>query len=426
MPQRKPSYRITDSTVQISSWTLEVVELNPPRSQEPRIEEVLGIIRELLAHDRVILLPQAMDRYGAPSNSVYDGKSLVNSIGDCAAVSLTQLTSGSPGTDLHPILVGTKEAVQIVCSYAERLPPQRLIYESLPLRTYYWNFSPLWQEKPDEEQINLMTRIRYGGVPWQAKHREAVKDLLTQIEGDAQLLVIFEIGRILGRMHSLNFLHGDAHLGNWGIDMQGQVLVNDVQGPALYCPPTPAQCATDILPLLNDISYDGWQAFKLAYLNFWRGGRRVIDLIEVGDTVGWGEALMMSDYPLAVQRLDLQIGQPDEGNEPKLRIMWLANRAQALSMIAEYNKALKDCSAAIDLSRVEDRGLAPALMYLQAHIHVKANDPEAAVKVLISTLRCDDITDRSRGLVVELLDQLNDGDQGIGQELQHSIVLRFD
>jgi hypothetical protein len=412
----RPRCRVTALTLDLGAVSVEVSRIDPPRLLKADFNALIDDIRQLISQSKVLLLPCVIDRFGAPRREPRFswGESLVESVRECAAVSMAELTdtdqpdkmysyAALTGVSPYPVLLGSKEAIRLICSYAERIPEPGAIHESRPLRTHYQNFSKLWTVSEDEK----------------------IDDLIRKIEQSGWLGIVFQIGKLMGRLHSESILHGDAHLGNFPITDEGQVVINDPRGPVLYCPPTPAQAANDLMPLLGDFKPVDWQTFKLAYSYQWpAGARRVIDFIELGDSVGWGEAIALRNFQRAIQLLNVALEELDS-EESVPRIMLLANRAQVYSHLDQHAEARADCDTVAALARQYKPAAMPLLTYFQAFVLARGGDRAGAISMLqglIDSHQTDATLSRLAGELHEAL--IKDGKR-LPELMSHSLSLRL-
>ncbi|MGW5747044.1 hypothetical protein [Amycolatopsis sp. NPDC003861] len=262
-------------------------------------------VRELVERGEIVLLREEIPRERTLDQWPRD---VVESIGECAAVPLSSLTG--EGGPRYPLVVGRRESIRFLCSYAESVP---VPCEAQPVVTDYREFRHLWVTEAQP------------------------------LEPDG-----FAIGTTLAKMHSRNVLHGDAHRGNWLFDRDGTALVHDPRPVFLHCRPSAEQCATDIRPLLPALEPDGWQSFRLGYRAEWPEEGRVIDLIQLSDRTGWAAAFRTSEFAAAAELMARQLETEDT---PIVRVMLLANRAMALSRTERHDEALQECLAALRLAR---------------------------------------------------------------------------
>ncbi|MEU8633182.1 hypothetical protein AB0C38_13500 [Amycolatopsis sp. NPDC048633] len=304
----------------------------------------LSAVRELVERGEIVLLRDEIPRAGSPDQWPRD---VAESIGECAVVPLSCLTGA--GGPRYPLLVGRRESIRYLCSYADHVPPRPFPCEAQPVVADYREFRHLWVTVPQEPALDP--------------------------DG-------FAIGTTLAQLHSRNVLHGDAHRGNWLFDRDGTALVHDPRPVFLHCRPSAEQCATDIRPLLPALTPGGWQGFRLGYRRAWPEEGRVIDLIQLGDRTGWAAAFRVGDFARAVE---LTARQLDAEDTPIVRVMLLANRAMALSRAESHDEALQDCFAALKLAKrrcphvVNGLGLALAVVLSGQGLRDEAVDVLRAV-----------------------------------------------
>ena len=270
----------------------------------------LPAVRELVERGEIVLLRDEMPRVGSLDQWPRD---VAESVGECAVVPLSCLTGA--GGPRYPLVVGGRESIRFLCSYADRVPPPPFPCAAQPVVTDYREFRHLWVE--------------------------GLKDATLDQDG-------FAIGTTLAQLHSRNVLHGDAHRGNWLFDRDGTALVHDPRPVFLHCRPSAEQCATDIRPLLPALTPGGWQSFRLGYRSAWPEEGRVLDLIQLGDRSGWAAAFRTGDFAGAVE---LTARQLDTEDTPIVRVMLLANRAMASSRTGRHDAAWRDCLAALKLAK---------------------------------------------------------------------------
>ncbi|WP_146073744.1 tetratricopeptide repeat protein [Amycolatopsis sp. CA-126428] len=265
----------------------------------------LPAVRELVERGEIVLLREEIP---APGSLDQWPRDVAESIGECAVVPLSSLTGA--GGPRYPLVVGRRESIRFLCSYAESVP---VPCEAQPVVTDYREFRHLW----------------LGGSP--------------AVDPDG-----FAIGITLAGLHARNVLHGDAHRGNWLFDRDGTALVHDPRPVFLHTRPSAEQCATDIRPLLPGLTPDGWQSFRLGYRRAWPEEGRVIDLIQLSDRTGWAAAFRTGEFARAGELAARQLTTEDTSI---VRVMLLANRAMALSRTERHDEALQECLAALKLAK---------------------------------------------------------------------------
>jgi hypothetical protein len=297
--------------------------------------------RELVGHGEIVLIRtpsdshQHVDELGWPRN-------IAESIGDCALVPLAYLN----GTDFqrYPLVVGPKEAIRFLSTSGDRLPPEPFPYETARLRTHYREFRNLWLT------------------------REALEPYF----------FVFQIGELLAQMHSKKILHGDAHIDNWGV-IDGTVVIGDNDCLFLHCPPSPAQCATDIYPLLPTLQPQHWLNFRLGYLNAWPQGQPVIDQIQLSDRTGWAMAFRTKQFATSIQLINHQLRSE---SDPVLRVMLLANLALATSCSGKPDEAMHVFLDCAQLAKFHCSYAARGLAFLLGVLHLHQGDRSTAVAIL--------------------------------------------
>jgi hypothetical protein len=268
-------------------------------------------VRGLVARGDIVLLRAEIPE---PTGSRWP-HDLAESIAECAIVPLSQLVGS--GERRYPLLAARPEQIRFLCSYAERKPEPPFPYESRPVATDYREFRHLWVNDGKKAELD--------------------------IDG-------LQIGRAMAALHAKNMLHGDAHRGNWLFDDSLNALIHDPDPSFLHCPPTPEQCATDIRPLLPDLTPGGWLSFRHGYRATWPGEGRVIDLIQLGDLTGWAAAFRERNYERVVELIGRELAGRGGGGAAAAEIMLLANRAMAFSRLKRAGPAWQDYRAAVELA----------------------------------------------------------------------------
>lgn len=316
-------------TLELGSTSVEVAEYSGTD---------LLAVRALVAHGELVLMREAVCAEHVDNRP----QDIAESVSECAAVPLSCLTG--VGGPRWPLLVGRREAIRFLCSYAERVPPEPFPCEANPVITNYREFKDLWTLA-----ATVTSPSRVG----------------------------IQIGQRMGEMHSMNVLHGDAHWGNWLFDDSGTALIYDARPVFLHCRPTPEQCATDIRPLLRGLHPAHWLGFRLGYRAAWPEQERVIDLIQLGDLTGWAGAFRSREHSRAVELIDDQLSGDCD---PVVRVMLLANRAISSVRLGNLDEGKGNHRAAVELAKrrcprvVEGMGMVHALILLAEGRRVEAVD----------------------------------------------------
>ena len=286
--------------------------------------------RELVASGQIVLITG--EASGERRSSPWSWpREVVESIGECGAVPLSCLDNAE--FRRYPLVVGPKESIRFLCATADPLPPERFPYESAQVRTHYRAFRELWLNLPDSgPEIGFFTG-------W---------------DGSVRVVAFYlQLGERLAQLHSKNVLHGDAHIDNWGV-IDNKVVIGDNHAAFLFCSPSPAQCATDIYPLLRALDPRKWQDFKMGYISTWPAGQRVIDQIQLSDRTGWAMAFRTRQYADCMQLIDDQLQTETDGG---MRVLLIANLAVAAGCAGQHDDAMRYHVEAVELARthVPDR-----------------------------------------------------------------------
>lgn len=308
-----------------------------PDPHRPDIDEFLQAASSLVRQGELALLVAPMPAYGAREDHPAAWLALVDTIDECATIAVGHLVPAASGGTVRdiPRLVGPTPAIRLVTSYADPVPPLSAITESTPVRKDYRAFARLWSGSPDPDDD-------FETDPYEA---------ITQIERKPK---VFDIGKAMGDAHQRAFwLWDDAHEGNMGWQAGQGITVFDVhQSRFLYAPPTPAQAATTLIPLMSSFSPEDWALFCAGYVET-RGdaGQRVIDLIEVRDLTGWMVADRRGDAATAAELLAEQLAADHElpaTMRPRLESalgVFLSHAGDHEEAVAAHRRALASAGA---------------------------------------------------------------------------------
>jgi hypothetical protein len=274
-------------------------------------------------------------------------RSLVDTVGECSITSLTDLGVERRIDLPKPVLLGNKQAIRTVCSYSETAD-EDFIVESMPLWSDFSRFANLWrEEKP----------------PHDAGFRKYDK---------------MRMGKAIGEFHEIPLIWSDLHPDQIGFNKDGAILYDiDDDSWAIYCKPSPAQCATMLVPLLQ--SFDGvdFEGFMQSYIAQ-RGdpGEHVLNLIEHGDRTGWMLPFNRGDYELASQRAQTQVTEDDEsGLEPPTFLLSLL--AMSYSRVGHHAQATQVAERAL-ASVDADSSDRSQLLFNLGQAHYRAGNIEQA------------------------------------------------
>ena len=301
--------------MKVGDSLFEVLILRPGRL--PSFDAVLDLLGERSRRNELTVVGDDSSVYGAEDN--LGPRGLVNSLG-CAASTISLASLGvRDGFNLKvPRLVSSPQSIRYVCSFAANPKARDSVKESYPLRTEFTAFANLW--------------TGYDGA----------KDFVSETGRRTDAM---GLGQRMGEIHKIPLMWIDAHRSQfaWNLDKSGNVdfsrrmivfdlfydtgdgyLVIDDKASTwrLYRGPTPAQCATMLVPLLayfeNPSEYKG---FCLGYLaERGQDGRRVLNYIEIGDRTGWRLALDSGDFALAAKRAKAQLDE-DDSEDPDINLL---------------------------------------------------------------------------------------------------------
>ncbi|MFD5517264.1 tetratricopeptide repeat protein [Streptomyces sp. NPDC127066] len=353
-------------------------------------ERWLTTVRRICRSGGVVLVPERPSLQGERAGErpeLFDLEGMVECVGDCAAVPLEVFDEsvtaglaalpGEPRDSLPPLLgvqvfpcllAGATTLRNLLTGNGISLP-DGFVSRSRPVRTDFREWAHLWVPGDDEESAaHIEERLR---------------------RGDGRGVLAYSVAQLLATGHRNGALHGDARWESFGWSPErgcAVILTHDARH--LDRPPTPAQCATDVMPLLRSLSRPTWRAFRLGYLRGrldGPGGRNVIDLIEFGDTTGWMQAMARNDMVEAVDLLGEALDRCGPADQVG-RMVITANLAEALSRSGRHEQA---CAAAVTAWSA-GRTLAPdftPLLALQAGLaSLRAGDRDAAVETMLGLI----------------------------------------
>ncbi|MDW8807336.1 hypothetical protein P1P68_21730 [Streptomyces scabiei] len=350
-------------------------------------EHWLATVRRICRSGGVVLVPERLsprtERAGERPE-LFDIEGMVERVSDCAAVPLEvfdeRVTAGLdalPGElrKLFPPLLGV-QAFPCLLAGATTLRnllsdngislPDGLVSRSRPVHTDFREWAHLWAPGDDDESLaHIEERLR---------------------RGDGRSVLAYSVARLLATGHRNGALHGDARWESFGWSPErgcAVILAHDAR--YLDRPPTPAQCATDVMPLLPSLSRPTWRAFRLGYLRGWSDGRNVIDLIEFGDTTGWLQAMARNDMVEAVDLLGEALDRCGPADQVG-RMVITANLAEALSRSGRHEQACAAAEAAWSASRTLAPEFTPLLALQAGLASLRAGDRDAAVETMLGLI----------------------------------------
>jgi hypothetical protein len=339
--------------------------------QETAVEVVAAHARRVRDDGRLALLPHRPVRASHPPTDrpgLLDLESLVESIGDCAAVPLATARVPGPFPLLmaapFPCLLGDPAGIDALADQAG--VHRGGVCRSRPTRTDFLDVVTSWCGPDDEE------------TPEQVRER-----LLT--ETDHASVMAHEIGAVIAEGHLGGVLLGDNRRSSFAMATDGLIKILDYDPRFLYWPPTPAQCATDLAPLLSSLSGPQWRAFRLGYLHGWADARPVLDLIEFGDTTGWMLPFARRQFAVAAARLKPQLAAcPPDDTLSQLALS--ASLAYAQSLLDRHTEACAAADVAVETAAAVAPQLLPILQLHAGLARLRAGQPEAAARILVTLL----------------------------------------
>ncbi|MFI6414082.1 hypothetical protein [Streptomyces sp. NPDC050585] len=343
-------------------------------------DRYLATVRRIRGSGGVVLVPERpslLDGRPEGGPEVADLECLVETVGDCAAVPLRafedRLTGSAPGpgrplsapldAPVFPCLLSGHATLHTVLAQSGLPLPDDVVTRARPVRTDFREWEDLWADDMDDTAVTaVMERLR---------------------RGDARYVLAYAIGELLATGHSGGTLHGDARWENFAWAPERGTAVFTGHDLRFLCrPPSPAQCATDLVPLLPSLTPSTWYAFRLGYGQHWLGGRRVIDLMEYGDSTGWMLAMHRQEPAAAVRLLSEALDRCEPDDEAG-RMVVTANRAEALSRIGRHAEACADADAAWKAGRALAPEVTPLLALRAGLVWLRAGDRDAAFQTFL-------------------------------------------
>ncbi|MGW0885578.1 hypothetical protein [Streptomyces sp. NPDC002671] len=353
-------------------------------------ERWLATVRRICRSGGVVLVPEhpspRRERAGERPD-LFDLEGMVERVGDCAAVplevfdeSVTADFDALPGElrELFPplldvqafpcLLAGATTLRNLLSDNGISLP-DGLVSRSRPVRTDFREWAHLWAPGDDDESpAHIEERL---------------------LRGDGRSVLAYSVAQLLATGHRNGALHGDARWESFAWSPErgcAVILAHDAR--YLDRPPTPAQCATDVMPLLPSLSRPTWRAFRLGYL---RGrpdgpdGRNMIDLIEFGDTTGWMQAMARNDMVEAVDLLGEALDRCGPADQVG-RMVITANLAEALSRSGRHEQACAAAEAAWSAGRTLAPEFTPLLALQAGLASLRAGDRDAAAETMLGLI----------------------------------------
>ena len=193
--------------IQVGELAIAAIDLAVGR-ETIEVADFLAEARKVINDGGIVLLRKQLKDYGCPeiaSKPQDDLYSLVESVGDCAAVPVSRLaaphdsdTSNNP-CDSFPCLLGQKAAIRYLSSYSDAALAPEAITESRPLKLDYDEYSQLWADDPYIDYglgaalTELVTTGRLPGARLPPVVHESLQD--------GRRAFAFELGGLMARLH---------------------------------------------------------------------------------------------------------------------------------------------------------------------------------------------------------------------------------
>ena len=157
-----------------------------------------------------------------------------------------------------------------------------------------------------------------------------------------EFYVMQGLAKQLAKMHSLGWLHGDLHPGNFGLVNNGKVYIWDLSTTVqLLRSLNTAECATDIAPLLHYISVSSWNAFKVSYMyEFGEMGAFTINYIEHGDEQRELIYFRRGEYTRLLNLYKEKLLECEQGGQRDLNYIY-SNMAICYSRLGKHDEAIE-------------------------------------------------------------------------------------
>jgi hypothetical protein len=365
-------YRSVPAELRVAGTTVPVNEIGETAAP-PDYPAVHDLVRAVVRRGEFVVIRHDLAHYGAQKWHHW-----LDCVGDCASVPLSAL-DGSPANGRGvPYLLGPKSAVRLICSLVP--VPVEEIRESRPVQTDFRGFAHLWTDD-DPDPVGFH------------EHRPA----------------FVLLGEGVADMHRVGFLHGDLHGANVFVDTASQTVtpIDHVHSMFVCPPPAPALCATDLVPLMSEMSAPVWRAFREGYAAGWPEGRRVIDLIERRDRTGWAAALDAGDYAAAARLLRdaLDLTDPDD---QETQLMLTTELVRCLVAQGEARVAVGHAERLVTLSN--EMNLPPGLVgWSRFNLAVAVSlsgDKVRALTILQDVLRAEDLGSSLRERATQVLSEV--------------------
>ena len=278
------------------------------------LQALIALTHDAIELGKIVLIEHPPEHYFGTGNPDYPRltqyssvRALADSIGKCACLPITPYEDPFPEIPegknfvevshlrkhltLFPCLYGPAAQITRIASW---LPDnmQIRVWSTIPIRLNFTKYKNLWA---GEENSESMT------------------EALIYMAEDSLAFDAYSLGRGLAAAHVSNILHGDAHQENFiSNGWERAHVLDDETWRDLYRPPTPAESATDIGPLMESFSPREWRLFRWGYLHQIKmggkvDGRLVFGIIEYGREVAWTRFGPIDNLSNSLKSIDLRI-----------------------------------------------------------------------------------------------------------------------
>jgi hypothetical protein len=278
--------------------------VEPARARDPEaIPRLFELLAERAGRGELVLLTGTPSEHGLAAEGFPGHRwligSLIRSVGDDCAVAALDRLNGGPEPREHgvpPLLVSNRATIRYVAACVDQVP-RGAIAETPRRRKDFSAFAHLWYSEPEPEVP--------GHLFMQEMHERQK---------------FHAIGKIIGGLHREGTIWEDAHVDQFAYNSEhfkhnNGWFVYDLYEHVgtLYRPPTPAESASNLLPILSEVRPAHYPWLRMGYVNA-RGtdGNKVFDLIESGDLTGWRQAMREEDYDRARELVAAHIAADDE------------------------------------------------------------------------------------------------------------------
>ena len=323
-PSSQP-YTMQETIVTLEAGQLEAVRPSLKQGCTHNLQALIALARETIELESIVLIEHPPEHYFEGENPSYprlsqyfSSSALADSIGECASLPITpyQDPIGDVEHILFPCLYGRVAQIRRVASWLPQ-DMQSRVWSALRISRSFERYKSLWTGQDNSESMT---------------------ETIIRAAEESAGLDAYSIGRGLAAVHSSCCLHADAHRRNFVPDGWERARILDLKTfRVLYRPPTPAECATDVGPLMDYFSPQEWRQFRFGYLHECKmhdkvDGRLVLGLIEYGREAAWTRFGPLDRLDTSLKNIDAEIATEQD---PKRRLVLLIRRMTLLiSMVS--------------------------------------------------------------------------------------------